>query len=313
MSAVSTLDLAATWPRLPLQEWQPTCDTLHLWTQVVGKIRLRQTPMVNHWWNVTLYVTARGLTTSPMPYQQRTFEILFDFLDHQMQVQTSQGATRSLPLAPRSVADFYGEVMEMLRSLDLPVHIWTMPQEVENPIPFEQDHEHASYEPEHAQRFWQILVQSDRVLQAFRSRFVGKCSPVHFFWGGFDMALTRFSGRRAPEHASVPHLADFVAREAYSHEESSCGFWPGGGAVDGPAFYAYVYPEPDGFADHPVQPEAAYYHRDLREFVLPYESVRLAKDPDAALLAFCQSTYEAAANLGKWDRKALERSFDDSA
>jgi len=307
MSRLSTQDVVATWPSLPLHAWQATADTLRLWMQIVGKIRLGQAPMLNHWWHVTFYVASRGLTTSPMPYQQRTFEILFDFLDHQLKIQTNQGAAASLALEPRSVADFYAELMETLRSLDLTVHVSPEPQEVETRIPLDRDHEHASYQPEQAQRFWQILVQSDRVLQAFRSRFLGKCSPVHFFWGGFDMAVTRFSGRRAPRHPGVPNLADFVVEEAYSHEVSSCGFWPGGGAVDAPAFYAYAYPEPDGFADSPVRPEAAFYSRQLQEFILPYDAVRLANNPDAALLAFCQSTYEAAANLGRWDRAALER------
>jgi hypothetical protein len=298
----------ALWPSLPLQAWQDTCTTLQLWTQVIGKIRLVQAPMVNHWWHTTLYVTPRGLTTSTMPHGSRTFEIEFDLLDHQLRISSSEGETRTLPLAAQPVAQFYQAVMEELAALDLPVRIWTRPQEVENPIPFPADTTHASYDAESAQRFWRMLAQSDRVLQQFRSGFLGKCSPVHFFWGSFDLAVTRFSGRRAPEHpGGIPNLADWVVREAYSHEVSSCGFWPGSGAVQEPAFYAYAYPEPEGFAQYPIQPAEAYYHPEMREFILPYEAVRQARDPDQVLLAFLQSTYEAAAVPGGWDRAALER------
>lgn len=295
-------------PPLPLAEWQDTYETLHLWTQIVGKIRLAFAPPINHWWQSTLYVTPRGLTTASIPYQTRNFQLSFDFLAHQLQIETSDGIVRSIALAPRSVADFYQETLRTLHDIGIDVKIWTMPQEVANPIPFEQDHHHAAYDAEYAQRFWRILVQADRVMTCFRSRFLGKSSPVHFFWGSFDLAVTRFSGRRAPEHpGGVPNMADWVTREAYSHEVSSCGFWAGGGAVTDPIFYAYAYPAPVGFSDYPVQPRQGFYSPDMQEFVLPYEAVRQADDPDATLLAFLQSTYEAAANLGNWDRDALER------
>jgi hypothetical protein len=252
-------------------------------------------------------VTARGLTTSLIPYGDVSFEISFDFLDHQLRIQTSDGAVRTLALAPRSVADFYREFMAALRALDLEVKIWTMPAEVQDPIPFDQDDQHHSYVPEQAQRFWRVLKQADRVLQQFRCGFVGKCSPVHFFWGSFDLAVTRFSGRPAPPHpGGIPHMADWVTRLAYSHEVSSCGFWPGGGPVPEPVFYAYAYPEPEGFRNYPVRPQAAYYHNDMREFLLPYEAVRRAANPDAMLIEFAQSTYEAAADPAGWDRRALE-------
>ena len=295
------------WPALPLEEWKDTYATLHMWTQIVGKIRLVQTPWVNHSWHVTLYVTSRGMTTSPIPYGTRTFQIDFDFVDHRLVIQTSDGAVRMIALRPTSVAHFYGEVMTALRELDLKVSIRTKPNEVVEPIPFEQDHVHASYDANYANRFWRILVQSDRVLKEFRSRFIGKCSPVHFFWGSFDLAVTRFSGRPAPKHpGGVPNLPDSVTREAYSHEVSSCGFWPGGGAME-PAFYAYAYPEPKGFKDYPVRPKAAFYSSDMREFILPYNAVRNANNPDEALLDFLQSTYEAAANRGNWDLASLKR------
>ncbi|HET6382655.1 MAG TPA: DUF5996 family protein [Armatimonadota bacterium] len=299
----------SVWPALPLDEWKDTCETLQLWTQIVGKIRLVTTPPINHSWNVTLYVTSRGLTTGPMPHDLRTFEIEFDFVDHRLAIQTSDGDVRSIPLRPISVADFYQELMEALRSMDLEVRINTKPNEIVEVIPFEDDHTHRSYDPVYANRFWQVLAQSNRVLTQFRSRFIGKCSPVHFFWGSFDLAVSRFSGRRAPEHpGGVPNLPDRVAREAYSHEVSSVGFWPGGGALLEPAFYSYAYPEPAGFKEAPIQPAGAYYHPTLHEFVLPYELVRQAQNPDEALLQFAQSAYDAAANLGKWDRAALERS-----
>ncbi len=296
-----------SWPPLPLAEWQDTYATLHMWTQIVGKVRLAQAPMLNHWWQVPLYVTTRGLTTSPIPYGDVSFEIGFDFLDHQLRVQTSDGSMHALALAPRSVADFYREFMAALRALGLVVKIWTMPVEVPDPIPFEQDEQHHTYVPEQAQRFWRMLKQADRVLQQFRCGFLGKCSPVHFFWGSFDLAVTRFSGRAAPPHpGGIPHMADWVTRLAYSHEVSSCGFWPGGGPVPEPVFYAYAYPEPEGFRHHPVRPQAAYYHNDMHEFLLPYEAVRWVANPEAVLLEFAQSTYEAAAEHGGWDRRILE-------
>jgi Family of unknown function (DUF5996) len=297
----------ATWPPLPFAEWRDTCATLHRWTQIVGKVRLAQAPMLNHWWQVPLYVTTRGLTTSPMPYGDISFEISFDFLDHRLRIQTSDDAVRTLDLAPRTVADFYREFMAALRALGLEIKIWTMPVEVVDPIPFEKDVLHHGYVPEQAQRFWRALKQADRVLQQFRCGYLGKSSPVHFFWGSFDLAVTRFSGRAAPPHpGGIPHLADWVTRLAYSHEVSSCGFWPGGGPVPEPVFYAYAYPEPEGFGKYPVRPQAAYYHDDLREFLLPYEAARRAESPDSLILDFAQSTYEAAAVLGRWDRRALE-------
>jgi hypothetical protein len=295
------------WPSLKISAWQDTCATLHLWTQIVGKLRLAQMPLVNHWWQVPLYVTARGLTTSPIPYGARTFQIDFDFVDHRLVIASSDGRIAGIGLAPRSVAEFYRAVMEQLASLDIAIAIWTMPVEIPDAIPFEQDHAHASYDPEYAERFWQVLVQGQRVLERFRARFLGKASPVHFFWGSFDLAATRFSGRRAPDHpGTAPNLANWVMREAYSHEVSSCGFWPGGGGQDA-AFYSYAYPQPAGFSDAIVRPGGAAWRQDLGEFVLPYDGVRQAADPDAAILDFCQSTYEAAADLAQWDRQALER------
>ena len=297
----------STWPPLPYEEWKDTLATLHLWTQVAGKIRLAQAPWTNHSWHVALYVTARGLTTSPIPYGARSFEISFDFLDHQLRIQTGEGAVESVQLAPRTVADFYHEVMERLGALGLEVTIRTLPSEIPDAIPFERDREHGSYDAEQATRFWRALVQADRVFKAFRSRFVGKSSPVHFFWGSFDLAVTRFSGRRAPPHpGGVPNMPDWVAREAYSHEVSSCGFWPGGPALPQAVFYAYAYPEPEGFRASPVRPAAARYNTDLGEFLLPYDEVRQASSPDAMLLDFAQSSYEAAAECGTWDRAALE-------
>ena len=295
------------WPALPLEAWQETAATLHMWTQIVGKVRLALSPPVNHWWHVALYVTARGLSTSPMPQGQRTFEIEFDFLDHDLRITTDDGASQTIALGPRTVAAFYGDVMGALAALGFPVRIWPVPSEVPNPVRFDEDREHAAYDPEYAQRFWRVLVQADRVLKEFRGRFLGKASPVHFFWGGFDMAATRFSGRKAPPHPSIPGVADVITLEGYSHEVSSAGFWPGGGPLPTPIFYAYAYPEPPGFRDAPVRPDAAYYSADLGEFVLPYDAVRTAGDPDAALLDFLQSTYEAAADRANWDRAALER------
>ena len=297
-------------PSLPLAAWQETYSTLHMWAQVVGKIRLALAPKLNHWWQSTLLVTPRGLTTSSIPYGTRSFQISFNFLDHQLQIETSDGITKRIALAPRSVADFYQNVMFALSEIGIEVRIWTMPQEVAEPILFEQDERHRTYDPEYAQRFWQILVQVDRVMTEFRGRFIGKSSPVHFFWGSFDLAVTRFSGRRAPEHpGGVPNMADWVTREAYSHEVSSCGFWPGGGSVEEPVFYAYAYPVPEGFQNYRVQPKEAFYSLQMQEFILPYEAVRQAEDPDAMLFAFLQSTYEAAANLGHWERAALERTL----
>ena len=295
------------WPSLPFDAWRDTYATLHLWTQIIGKVRLALAPMINHWWQVTLYVTSRGLTTSPMAYGTRTVQIEFDFLDHQLRIETSDGDCRSLTLAPRSVAEFYSETMAALKSLGIAVSIWSTPVEVEDRTPFEQDDKHAAYDADYAQRFWRVLVQTDRILTEFRSRFIGKVSPVHFFWGACDMAVTRFSGRSAPEHPGAPNVARFVAREAYSHEVSSCGFWPGGGAVAMPVFYAYAYPEPEGFKEYPIQPREAFYSPEMREFMLPYDTVRTATSPDSVLLAFLQSTYEAAANLSQWERAKLER------
>ena len=278
-----------------------------MWTQVVGKIRLTLSPWTNHSWHVTLYVTARGLTTSPIPHGLATFEIRFDFIDHQLRILKSDGAGRTIELKPQSVAKFYEAVMKGLRDLGLPVTIHTMPNEIENPVPFEQDEQHHAYDREYANRFWRVLVQSDRVFKEFRSRFCGKCSPVHFFWGSFDLAVTRFSGRPAPPHpGGVPHLPDEITREAYSQEVSSLGFWPGNAAMPTPVFYSYAYPEPPGFSDATVQPEAAFYDPKLREFILPYEAVRTAEKPDQVLLDFAQDTYDAASQLGKWERAALE-------
>jgi hypothetical protein len=279
-----------------------------MWTQIVGKTRLAKAPMINHWWQAPLYVTSRGLTTSPIPYGERTFQVDFDFIDHELRIGMSGGAAHSFALRPQSVADFYREFMAGLRSLDIEVNILTTPSEVENPIPFEQDTEHAAYDGEQAHRFWLALTQADRVMQQFRSRFIGKCSPVHFFWGGFDLAVTRFSGRRAPEHPSVPNTPDFVVREAYSHEVSSAGFWPGNASAPEPVFYSYAYPEPEGFAGWRPEPDEAYYSPEMKEFILPYEVVRRAKEPDRTLMQFLRSAYEAAADLGKWDRATLERS-----
>lgn len=295
------------WPSLPLEAWQETCATLHMWTQIVGKIRLGLTPLVNHWWNSTLYVTRRGLATSAIPYGAETFEITFDFHAHQLAIETSRGDARTFSLASRSVADFYRTITGSLAELGIEVAIRTLPMEVENPIPFEQDEAHAAYDPEYAWRFWRALVQADRVMNRFRASFIGKASPVHFFWGSFDLAVTRFSGRPAPPHPGVPNAPDRVTREAYSHELSSCGFWPGNAAFPTPIFYAYAYPAPPGFKESAVRPGEARYSTDLGEFILPYEAVRSAAAPDEALLAFLQSTYEAAADRGHWDRQALER------
>jgi len=308
---LAATDANPAWPPIPYVAWKDTLATLHLWTQIVGKIRLVQSPWVNHSWHVPFYVTARGLTTSPIPYGDRSFEIEFDFLDHELHIR-SAWSVKSIELAPRTVADFYRELFATLRALDLDISIRTIPNEIPNPIPFERDREHASYDAEQVTRFFHALAHADRVLKNFRSRFIGKVSPVHFFWGSFDLAVTRFSGHRAPPHpGGIPNLPDWVAREAYSHEVSSCGFWPGAEQFPEPTFYAYAYPEPVGYADAAVRPGAARYDHGLNEFILPYDAVRLAASPDRTLLAFLQSSYEAAADLGKWDRDALERTADE--
>jgi hypothetical protein len=293
----------AVWPELPLAEWKDTLATLHMWTQVVGKVRLAQTPLVNHWWNVPLYLSPRGLTTSAIPYGPRSFEIVFDFIEHELVVEDSDGRVERLALAPRTVAEFYREVMAALGRLDLAVKIWTTPVEIPDPVPFERDTQHASYDPVYAERFWRVLLAAGKVFEEFRGRFLGKCSPVHFFWGSFDLAVTRFSGRRAPEREG----ADPITREAYSHECISHGFWPGGGAVTGAAFYSYTAPEPPGLAARPVRPSAAFYSQEMKEFLLMYDDVRASAAPEDSLMEFLQSTYEAGADLAGWDRPALER------
>jgi hypothetical protein len=296
------------WPALPFEEWQDTLATLHRWTQMVGKTRLALAPMTNHWWQVTLYLTARGLTTSPMPAGQRTLEVEFDFVDHLLAARTSDGATRTMPLAPRSVSEFHREYRGLLRSLDVDVRIWPVPVEMPEAVPFTEDVAHASYDADAAHRCFGALAQADRVLKEFRGGFLGKCSPVHFWWGGFDVSCTRFSGRRAPPFpGGVPNVGNWVMREAYSHQCISAGWWPGGSVLREPAFYAYAYPEPAGLPAAKIRPREAYYHADLREFILPYEAVRTAARPDEMLLAFLQSTYAAAADLLGWDRAALER------
>ena len=295
------------WPELNYADWKDTCATLHMWTQIVGKIRLTLSPWTNHSWHVTLYVTSRGLTTSPIPHGTDTFEIRFDFVDHHLRILKSDGGTRTIELKPRTVADFYKAVMDALNAFDLSVKIDTTPNEIVNPIPFEKDETHREYDPEYANRFWRVLVQADRVFKEFRSRFCGKCSPVHFFWGSFDFAVTRFSGRQAPPHpGGVPHLPDAITREAYSQEVSSLGFWPGADVMPEALFYSYAYPEPAGFAQAKVKPDGASYNSQLREFTLPYDAIRTAKAPDEALLDFAQTTYDAASTLARWDRAGLE-------
>ncbi|HZS95246.1 MAG TPA: DUF5996 family protein [Terriglobales bacterium] len=291
-----------SWPELPLEAWKDTYATLHMWTQIVGKIRLALAPHVNHWWQVPLYVNSCGLTSSAIPYAGRTFEVQFDFVEHQLVITVSDGQINSMPLRPQSVAAFYAEFMAALRSLGIEVRIWPMPVEIPNPIRFDRDEQHASYDRLYVERFWRILVLVDGVLKRFRSGFIGKHSPIHFFWGSFDLASTRFSGRRAPERAG----ADLITREAYSHEVISAGFWPGGGEVKGAAFYAYAAPEPNGFKDASVRPAKAFYS-PLGEFLLMYDDVRQSANPELTLLEFLQSTYEAGANLGTWPRKELER------
>ncbi|MFL5104070.1 MAG: DUF5996 family protein [Xanthobacteraceae bacterium] len=297
-----------TWPDLPLAAWSETCETLHRWTQIVGKVRMASTPLVNHWWNVTFYVTARGLTTSAVPHGARTFEVRFDFIEHRLRIETSDGSSESIALVPMSVADFYAEFMRRLRRLDIDVHVWTMPSEIENAVPFDEDRVHAHYDAGYAQRFWRALLHADRVFNIFRGRFIGKASPVHFFWGSFDLAVTRFSGRTAPPLTGTsPNVAAWVMREAYSHEVSSCGFWPGNGGYGRPAFYVYAYPEPPGYGDTRLRTAEAFYDGGLGQFILPYAAVRQSPDPDALLLSFLQETYAAAADLAGWDRQALER------
>jgi hypothetical protein len=299
--------VSEVWSELNYVDWKDTCATLHMWTQIVGKIRLSLTPWTNHSWHVTLYLTSRGLTTSPIPHGFDIFEIRFDFIDHQLRILKSDGAQRSIELKPRSVADFYKTVRTAMGELDLAVKIDMLPNEIADPIPFDRDELHRSYDPEYANRFWRVLVQADRVFKEFRSRFCGKCSPVHFFWGSLDLAVTRFSGRTAPPHpGGIPHLPDEITREAYSQEVSSLGFWPGADAMPTAIFYSYAYPEPAGFSQTRIKPDAASYNSQLREFVVPYDAVRTAKSPDDVLLEFAQSTYDAASTLGKWDRAALE-------
>ncbi len=291
------------WPALPLAAWKDTYATLHMYTQIVGKIRLALSPRTNHWWESTLYVDARGLTTSPIPYGSGIFEIRFDFVEHRLVIRTSGGKIWAMPLEPKAVADFHDDLMKGLGSLGIHVSIWRMPVEIPDPIAFDRDHQHASYDPEQANRFWRVLLHVDTVFKEFRARFIGKCSPVHFFWGSFDLAVTRFSGRRAPERPG----ADAITREAYSHEVISAGFWPGGGGVDGPAFYSYTAPEPAGLSGAALRPSGGFYHPQLKEFLLMYEDVRHAASPRDAILEFLQTTYAAGADLAGWDRAALER------
>ncbi len=298
--SISKVDV---WPALPLAEWSETRETLHMWTQIVGKVRLALSPRVNHWWEVPLYVCARGLTTSPIPYGNGIFEVTFDFISHKLDIVTSWDERRTVYLFTRTVAGFYREFMDALQSAGINVKIWPMPVEIPNPIRFDQDVTHARYDPIYAQRFWRILVTVDSILKEFRAGFIGKASPVHFFWGSFDLAVTRFSGRRAPERPG----ADAITREAYSHEEISAGWWPGSGEITSPAFYAYAAPEPAGFRDAPVKPPKAFYHPQMNEFLLSYDDVRAEADPKSALMAFLETTYDAGATLGKWDRAALEK------
>jgi hypothetical protein len=303
MSTKITVTGPEDWPELPLAAWQDTYATLHMWSQIVGKVRLALSPKLNQWWEVPLYVSAVGLTTSPIPYARGIFEVQFDFVDHKLTVQTNHSTGATMKLAPRTVADFYSMFMAILAELGIEVKIWPMPVEIPDPIAFDQDTEHKSYNPDYANRFWRILVSSDSVFKEFRARFTGKSSPSHFFWGSFDLAVTRFSGRRAPERPG----ADAVTREAYSQEVISAGWWPGGGDVAGAAFYAYAAPEPEGFAKQAISPAKAFYDPKLKEFLLMYDDLRQASSPRATLLEFLQSTYEAGANTGNWDRKNLEK------
>src|SRR5579863_636692 len=304
MSASTTvMDSSESWPALPLSAWADTYATLHMWTQIVGKVRLALAPRINHWWEVALYVNSRGLTTSPIPYGSCVFEVQFDFIEHRLDVSTSLGEIKSMRLQPLTVADFEVEFFALLKSLGIEVKIWNMPVEIPNPIRFDQDRVHGAYDPQYANAFWRILVTVDSILKEFRSGFIGKASPVHFFWGSFDLAVTRFSGRRAPERPG----ADAITREAYSHEVSSVGFWPGGGDVKGAAFYSYAAPMPEGFSDRAVRPAAAHYEKQVGEFLMMYDDVLVSKNPREDVLNFCQSTYEAAADLAHWDRAALEK------
>lgn len=298
---------AVAWPELTYPAWQETCETLHMWLQIVGKIRLTYSPWVNHQWHSTLYVTSRGLTTLPVPYGGESFQLDFDFFDHALTIAGSNGRVATVELGPRSVADFHQALMEELARLGMPVEIHGSPNEVTDPLPFARDEVHAAYDPAYVQRFFQVLASSARVLMEFRSRFIGKSSPVHFFWGAMDLAVTRFSGRRAPVHpGGMPNLPDRVTREAYSHEVSSAGFWPGSVAYPTPLFYSYAYPAPEGYAESRIQPAQVRWEPELSEFILPYEAVRTSSTPEADLMAFLQSTYEAAADLGDWARADLE-------
>ena len=303
-------DSPQCWPPLRLQSWKECCATLHMWTQIVGKVRLALTPRMNHWWNVPLYVSARGLTTSLIPYGVRAFEAEFDFIEHKLRLETSDGQARQLALEPRTVADFYAEFLSTLKALGVEVAIWKMPVEVADPIPFDQDRTHASYDPASVQRFWRILVSADAIFQIFRSRFIGKCSPVHFFWGSFDLAVTRFSGRLAPQRNDRDPVLKKIMCEAYSHEVISAGFWPGGGGADDAAFYCYAAPQPDGFEKQTVMPTKATYHPGMGEYILMYEDVRRSASPATTLMEFLQTTYEAGATTGKWDREKLERPLE---
>jgi Family of unknown function (DUF5996) len=299
---------APQWPDLPLDAWSQACDTLHLWTQIVGKVRIALTPLINHWWNATSYVTSRGLIAPAMPYRGRTLDVIFDFLEHRLVIETSDGKHETIALRPMTVADFYAAFMAALRRLDIDVHIWTVPSEIEHAIPFDQDRMHAQYDPVYAGRFWLALVHTHRVMTEFRARFLGKASPVHFFWGSFDLVVTRFSGRTAPPpQGATPNVAAWVMAEAYSHECSSCGFWPGNGGYGRAAFYVYAYPEPEGYGDARLATPGAFYDKNVGQFILPYDAMREAADPDALLLGFLQETYAAAADLAHWDREALER------
>jgi len=304
--ATAVSDLPECWPSLPLESWKNTLETLHMWAQIVGKVRLALTPKVNHWWNVTFYVSARGLTTGVIPYGKRVFEMEFDFIEHRLVVRSSDPQTKVVLLRPRSVADFYSEFMSTLRSLDIDVEIWKMPVEVPDPVPFDQDKVHAAYDAQYAHRFWRVLVSVDEVFKVFRSRFIGKSSPSHFFWGSFDLAVTRFSGRRAPERQDPDPVLRKIMKEAYSHEVISAGWWPGGPVVKDAAFYCYAAPQPLGFEKQPVRPQTASYDTTLGEYLLMYDDVRMAKSPTATLLDFLESTYEAGANTGHWDRQSLE-------
>lgn len=308
VTASDKADNPSAWPALPYSDWSDTCETLHLWTQIVGKIRMVLSPWLNHSWHVPLYVTSRGLTTSAIPYAGRSFDMTFDFVDHVLPIRVNDGSERVLRLRPQTVADFYVELLSALRDLRIDVAIHPVPNELEDPIPFPEDREHGAYDAHSAHRLWVALVQAERVFAEFRACFTGKCSPVHFFWGSFDLAVTRFSGRTAPPHpGGIPNLPDVVTREAYSHEVSSCGFWTGNAQAPDPIFYSYAYPTPEGFAEAAVQPPEAFWLPDLGEFVLPYEAVRTSESPDETLFRFLQTTYTAAADLAGWDRSGLER------